>query len=188
MAQPILGKLTPVSVTTSQRDAVVPTAAEGNVIIWHETLSRLEYWDGTQWVPFEESFAGDTGFNRISGNVGVDVTETDIDSIVVPTGGFYRVESAINLQDGVYFAGTAFSFLAKLTTSANTELARAVIKGKTTPTGSELYYYSVNLRTDVDTHGGSQTIKLRASHTGDTISPFAAGAQKTGMYYHKIQA
>jgi hypothetical protein len=186
-----LGKISPVILTTAQRDAIgTPDAHEGGPIIWHSTLARLEYWGVTeaQWLPFDQSFPGDTEFVQLSPNVGINLVDTDIMSLVVPAGGIFFVEGLLTMAIGATFLDDAdTSVLTKLTDSADVELSHALVKAKRPASTSEQYYFSVTVNTIVDTTGGSETIKTRAIRTGTPLGGVqATGGSRSQMYCHKV--
>jgi len=185
----VIGKISPVILTTAQRDALVlPDAYEDFVVIWHETLGRLEYWDGTQWLPFDTEFTGNTGFEELGSNVSIGTSDTDIMDIVVPSGDVYFVEALATIGLGMSFLDDAqASVTIKLTDSSNVELSHALLTCRRPASGSEQYYSSVTTNTIVDTAGGAETIKLRGIRVGETTGGVqATGGNRGGIYYHKI--
>lgn len=186
-----LGKISPVILTTAQRDAIgTPDAHEGGPIIWHSTLARLEYWGVTevQWLPFDQSFPGDTAFVQLSANAVINLTDSDIMSLTVPAGGIFFVEGMITISIGATFLDDAdTSVLTKLTDNSNNELSHALVRAKKPASTSEQYYFSVTVNTLVDTTGGEEIIKTRGIRTGNPIGGVVAtGGLRSQMYCHKV--
>lgn len=191
----ILGKISPVHLTTAERDAVIPRVVDGEVIIWHETLGRLEYWNQSQlaWLPFDVSFFGDTGEETLLNNNAFD-TEEDLLSITVPAGGIYRVEGRVTISMALSTFATDVEFVVKLTDNSNNELHRSVVKlPLTTPQPTEQFYLSLNLSTNVDTIlAGSQIIKLRGARVSGTPENGPAGTGSSGagpavwLFYRRV--
>ena len=188
-----LGKISPISLTTAKRDAFIPDASDLQVIIWHDTLSRLEYWSQLEqaWLPFDNSFPAEYSNVALVPETVIGTSETDVFSITVPAGGFFRVDSRVTMSVTTGPIQTDHEFICKLTDSANTELARAKIRGQralVAPT--ELYYYSPLLQTIVDTSSGSKVIKYRAIQTAGNVSVTAVGTfngVNSRLYYTKVR-